>query len=379
MKIHEWKRTATYYAMFIVCGAVSGMLGPSLVYLADLAQATVSQISVLFMARGIGNILGALLASRMYDRFAGHHYLILMLVCVIAGLWMIPFATSLTVLIAIFFLLGASEVSLNTGGNLMMLWLHREKVGAYVTFLHLCYSMGAMIAPMIFVFSMWLSGDFGWGFWLIALYSCLFPILLARQVSPAFPVSSGQDSVAPEKQTLRFYAYLWVVFLYVSFEISIAGWISTYGVLSGWDQEHAALLSTWFFLALSLGRLCFIPLQRWLTERQCVTGLLVISVLSSVAMIWLTNIHLGWVAFGLGFGCSALFPLMFSFANSILVLTGRRTGLVFVCCGLGALVAPSLSGPIIDHLGVTAFPWLLLLLALLLVGSWGRLVRIAGR
>lgn len=32
MKIHEWKRTATYYAMFIVCGAVSGMLGPSLVF-----------------------------------------------------------------------------------------------------------------------------------------------------------------------------------------------------------------------------------------------------------------------------------------------------------------------------------------------------------
>lgn len=379
MRIHEWKRTATYYAMFIVCGAVSGMLGPSLVYLADLAQASVSQISILFTARGIGNILGALLASRMYDRFAGHHYLILMLVCVIAGLFMIPFASNLTMLIAVFFLLGASEVSLNTGGNLMMLWLHREKVGSYVTFLHLCYSTGAMIAPMIFVFSMWLSGDFGWGFWLIALYSCLFPILLSQQSSPTFSASASHDAVTPEKQSVRFHAYLWVVFLYVSFEISIAGWISTYGVLSGWDQEHAAILSTWFFLALSLGRLLIVPLQAWLTEQQCISGLLMISGLSALAMTGMASGHLSWIAFGLGLGCSALFPLMFSFANNILVLTGRRTGMVFVCCGLGALVAPSLSGPIIDQLGVSAFPWLLVLLVLGLVWCWLRLVRISNQ
>ncbi len=377
MTINEWQRTATYYAMFILCGAVSGMLGPSLVYLADIAQASVSQISVLFMARGIGNILGALLASRMYDRFQGHHYLIAMLVIVITGLVGIPYADSLTVLVVIFFLLGASEVSLNTGGNLMMLWLHREKVGSYVTFLHLCYSAGAMIAPLIFVVSMSLSGDFGVGFWMIAVYGLLFPFLLVRQKSPTFQASGATESVASDKQQSRYIAYLWVVFLYVSFEITIAGWISTYGVLKGWHQDQAAILSTWFFLALSVGRLVAVPLQSWLSEKACIYGFMGISVGFALLLNVLPTSQLSWVALGLGLGCSALFPMLFAFANSILTLTGRRTGIVFVCCGSGALVAPSLSGPIIEGLGVSAFPVLLLGLALLLLWRWHVLVKVA--
>lgn len=379
MKINEWQRTATYYAMFILCGAVSGMLGPSLVYLADIAQASVSQISVLFMARGIGNIVGALVASRMYDRFAGHHYLLAMLVIVIAGLVGIPYASNLTVLVVIFFLLGASEVSLNTGGNLMMLWLHREKVGAYVTFLHLCYSAGAMIAPLIFVVSMGVSGDFGVGFWMIALYGLIFPLLLVRQKSPTFQASGTSESVASDKQQSRFIAYLWVIFLYVSFEITIAGWISTYGVLQGWHQDDAAILSTWFFLALSVGRLIVIPLQSWLAEKVCIYSFMAMSVGFSVLLIILPTDYLSLVALGLGLGCSALFPMLFAFANGILTLTGRRTGIMFVCCGSGALVAPSLSGPIIGVLGVSAFPMLLLALSLLLVWRWHALVRIALR
>lgn len=379
MKINEWKRTLTYYAMFFACGAVSGMLGPSLVYLSEAANATLSEISILFTARGIGNILGALLASRMYDRFAGHPYLIAMLSVVIVGLCMIPFADSLWLLAAIFFLLGASEVSINTGGNLMMLWLHREKIGAYVTFLHLCYSMGAMLVPLVFVFSMWSSGDFSIGFWLIACYAMLFPFLLARQISPRFESSGHSDSVANDQQQSRFYAYLWVIFLYVGFEISIAGWISTYGVLKGWNQEQAAILTTWFFLALSLGRLLAVPIQRWLSDRICILACMLICIMSSLGLILLGSDGLAWVAFGLGFGCSALFPMMFAYVSRILTLTGRRTGLVFVCCGSGALVAPSLSGPLIGWFGVSAFPILLLILACALLWRWQVLLRLATR
>ena len=379
MRIQEWKRTLTYNAMFIVCGAVAGMLGPALVYLADIAQASVSQISILFTARGVGNILGALLASRMYDRFAGHHYLIAMLAIVIVGLLAIPMATSLMMLIVIFFFLGASEVSINTGANLMMLWLHREKAGSYVTFLHLCYSAGAMLVPFVFVFSTWLSGDFGAGFWLIALYSLLFPILLLRQVSPTFESSGTTGAIAADKQKSRFHAYLWVVFLYVGFEITIAGWLSTYAVLEGWQQDKAAILISWFFLALSFGRLFAVPIQTWIPAKVLIYSLMGLCILGSVMLISLSQSYLAFIALVLGLGCSALFPLMFAYANSIITLTGRRTGIVFVCCGSGALVAPSLTGPIIESLGVAAFPALLLGLALLLVWRWWRLLVIAGR
>ncbi|WP_111637870.1 MFS transporter [Marinomonas shanghaiensis] len=367
----EMTRTGLYFAMFLAAGAVSGLLGPSLIYLAGLIDASVAEISIVFTARAIGNILGALLAGRMFDRLQGHHYLIMMLLCVIAGLILVPFSTSLTMLVVLFFLLGATEVSVNAGGNMMMLWLHKEKVGSYVTILHLCYSSGCMLAPLILVFAEWTGQSYGAGYWMVALYALILPFLLWRQPSPRFEARAS-EVVPATKQKATFLAFLTVIFLYVGFEITIAGWITTYAVLSGEDHNSAAILVTWFFVSLSLGRLFSVILLRWITPRQGIYGLLAISMSGSVMMI-LSDASLVMIALWLGLGCSAFFPMLFSYANSIMSLNGKRTGYIFVCCGLGALVAPSLTGPIIEAFSVSAFPYLLLLLAVLMALSWQRL------
>lgn len=367
----ELTRTALYCAMFIAAGSVAGLLGPSLIYLADLINASVAEISIVFTARAIGNILGALLAGRMFDRWQGHHYLIVMLLCVICGLVLVPFSTSLLMLVVLFFLLGASEVSVNAGGNMMMLWLHKEKVGSYVTILHLCYSAGCMLAPLILVFAQWTGHGYGAGYWMVALYALLLPFLLWRQPSPTFEVRAS-EVVPATKQKATFLAFLTVIFLYVGFEITIAGWISTYAVLSGEDQNTAAILVTWFFVSLSLGRLFSVFLLRWITPRQGIYALLMVSLTGSLVMV-LSDASLVVIALWLGLGCSAFFPMLFSYANSIMSLNGKRTGYIFVCCGLGALVAPSLTGPIIEAFSVAAFPYLLLVLALLMALSWQRL------
>jgi fucose permease len=367
----ELTRTALYCAMFIAVGSVSGLLGPSLIYLANLINASVAEISIVFSARAFGNILGALVAGRMFDRWQGHHYLIVMLLCVIAGLVLVPFSTSLFMLVVLFFLLGASEVSVNAGGNMMMLWLHKEKVSSYVTILHLCYSAGCMLAPLILVFVQWTGHGYGAGYWMVALYAVLLPVFLWRQPSPTFEARAS-EVVPATKQQATFLAFLTVIFLYVGFEITIAGWISTYAIMSGEDQNAAAILVTWFFVSLSLGRLFSVFLLRWITPRQGIYSLLVVSFSGSLMMVF-SDASLVMIALWLGLGCSAFFPMLFSYANSIMALDGKRTGYVFVCCGLGALVAPSLTGPIIEAFSAAAFPYLLLILALLMALSWLRL------
>lgn len=367
----ELTRTTLYCAMFIAVGSVSGLLGPSLIYLANLINASVAEISIVFSARAFGNILGALVAGRMFDRWQGHHYLIVMLLCVIAGLLLVPFSTSLFMLVVLFFLLGASEVSVNAGGNMMMLWLHKEKVSSYVTILHLCYSAGCMLAPLILVFAQWTGHGYGAGYWMVALYALLLPVFLWRQPSPTFEARAS-EVVPATKQQATFLAFLTVIFLYVGFEITIAGWISTYAIMSGEDQNAAAILVTWFFVSLSLGRLFSVFLLRWITPRQGIYSLLVVSFSGSLMMVF-SDASLVMIALWLGLGCSAFFPMLFSYANSIMALDGKRTGYVFVCCGLGALVAPSLTGPIIEAFSAAAFPYLLLILALLMALSWLRL------
>jgi MFS transporter, FHS family, Na+ dependent glucose transporter 1 len=206
---------------------------------------------------------------------------------------------------------------------------------------------------------------------MVALYAVLLPFLLWRQPSPTFELRAS-EVVPATKQKATFLAFLTVIFLYVGFEITIAGWITTYAVMSGEDQNTAAILVTWFFVSLSLGRLFSVFLLRWITPRQGIYGLLVVSFTGSLVMV-LSDASLVMIALWLGLGCSAFFPMLFSYANSIMSLNGKRTGYVFVCCGLGALVAPSLTGPIIEAFSAVAFPYLLLVLALLMALSWQRL------
>lgn len=369
--MRELHRTSLYCAMFIAVGAVAGLLGPSLIYLAGLVDVSMAEISIIFSARAVGNILGALLAGRMFDRWQGHHYLIVMLFCLIGGLALVPFSTSLPMLVVLFFLLGAAEVSANAGGNMMMVWLHKEKVGSYVTVLHLCYSAGCMLAPLILIFAQWTGGGYGAGYWIVALYALVLPFFLWRQPSPTFEARAS-EVVPATKQKATFVAFLTVIFLYVGFELTIAGWLSTYAVLSGATQTAAAILVTWFFVSLSLGRLISVVLLRWIDPRQGIYGLLVISISGSLMMV-LSDASLVLIALWLGLGCSAFFPMLFSYANTIMSLNGKRTGIVFVCCGLGALVAPSLTGPIIDVFSISAYPYLLLFLAVLMGLSWQRL------
>ena len=61
---------------------------------------------------------------------------------------------------------------------MMMLWLHKEKVGSYVTILHLCYSSGCMLAPLILVFAEWTGQSYGAGYWMVALYALVLPVFI---------------------------------------------------------------------------------------------------------------------------------------------------------------------------------------------------------
>ena len=81
-------------------------------------------------------------------------------------------------------------------------------------------------------------------------------------------------------------------------------------VLSGEDQNSTALLVTWFFVSLSLGRLFSVILLRWITLWTGIYGLLVISISGSLMMI-LSDASLVVIALWLVARCSAFFYVVF--------------------------------------------------------------------
>ncbi len=207
-----------------------------------------------------------------------------------------------------------------------------------------------------------------------------FPINVAplsRFVSPSMPtVDPNPTSLATLKHRdpLLLGLFMLLFSLYVGIEITFAGWVTAYGTLSGLTTEHAALLATLFWLALSAGRLLAIPLLRVCSPWQVLAGCLALG-LSAAAGLHLNALPPSAGALLFGLSASAFFPTLFALCNQSIVMRGRTTGAIFTAAGSGALVIPSLTGPLLDLAGAGAFPillatlWLLIALGLLLLAS----------
>ncbi|KHJ52497.1 MFS transporter [Vreelandella venusta] len=354
--------TWTYFGLFISIGMTGGLLGPALPHLASASGSSMSQIAVLFTARAMGNMSGALVTGLLMDRFNGHRVLLIMGILTVAGLALAPLSPLLVLLALLFMLLGFSEVSLNAGGNTLLLWLHRDAAGPNVSALHFCFSVGNMLTPLVMVAALSLTGQFHWTFWVVGL--CVAGMLwpLSRFASPTMPGATCgvSETPAPRKHRdpLLLGIFLLLFALYVGIEVTFAGWVTAYGALSGLPGEQATLLATLFWLALSAGRLLAIPLLRWCAPWQILGACLTMGL--AAASGWhagVLSLAAGALLFGLS--ASAFFPTLFALCNHTMVMRGRTTGAIFTAAGCGALIIPSLTGPLLDTAGPGAFPVLL--------------------
>ena len=360
--------TWTYFGLFIAIGMTGGLLGPALPHLAEVSGASMSQIAVLFTARAVGNMSGAMVTGLLMDRFNGHHVLVMMGMLAVAGLALAPLSPLLVLLTLLFMLLGFAEVSLNAGGNTLLLWLHRDAAGPNVSALHFCFSFGNMLTPLIMIAALSLTGQFHLTFWIVALSVAAMLWPLSRFASPTMPTVNPDPATLAalkHRDPLLLGLFMLLFSIYVGIEITFAGWVTAYGALSGLTTEQAALLATLFWLALSAGRLLAIPLLRVCSPWQVLASCLALGLGASAGL------HFNWLPLSLGallFGlsASAFFPTLFALCNQAIVMRGRTTGAIFTAAGSGALIIPSLTGPLLDIAGARAFPMLLAALWLLI-------------
>ncbi|MGJ7457820.1 MFS transporter [Halomonas sp. RA08-2] len=353
--------THRYFLVMLAVGMSGGLLGPALPHLAAMTGSTMGQLSVLFTARALGNMLGSLLSGRLVDRFPGHRVIAAMLLLMAVGLVAVPFSQGLAVLTAVVFLLGLTEISVNAGSNTLLLWTHGKESPPWISGLHFCFGLGGTLVPLVLVAVLALTGHFAWAFWAVALYALLLIWPLVRLASPCPPAVREEDAPMPPADAWRLGLFLFMFSLYVGMEITFAGWVTAYATLDGMPSKEAALLATLFWLALSAGRLLAIPLLRRFSPWWVLRGCLALGLASGLAL------QLGWLPLAVvsllfGLAASAIFPTLFGLSNQLMTISGRTTGLIFLAAGVGAMVVPSLAGLLLERAGTGALPLLLLTL-----------------
>ena len=346
-------RTIAYYASFIVLGLVTSSLGPTLQGLADHTGTLLSEISFVFLARSSGYLLGSLLAGRVYDHLPGHWAMggVLLLMALSAAL--APVITILWLLAGVLVLLGTAEGMLDVGANTLLVWNHGAKVGPYMNGLHFFFGVGAFLSPIIAGWSVDLSGDINWTYWIPAMAALPVGLWLLSLSSPSGQEASGDVGRPAVNVTLLALIVAFFVF-YVGAEISFGNWIFTYATKSGALTEKSAYaLNSIFWGALTLGRLISIPIAAKLKPRSiliadlagCLSGLIIILLFpgSSVA-IWMGTV---WV----GFSMASCFPTMISFAEQRMTITGEVTSWFFAGASIGGMTLPWLIGQLFDSVG----------------------------
>lgn len=363
-------KTAAYSAAFVSLGLVTSSLGPTLLGLAENTQTEVREISFLFTARSFGYMLGSLLGGRLYDRVPGHTVMAGALAVMMLMMALAPLLSLLWLLVLILLLLGIAEGSLDVGGNTLLIWVHRHKVGPFMNALHFFFGLGAFLGPVIIAQVILRTGGITWAYWILALLILPTALWLARLSSP--PIQTGSDDPQVEQTNNLLVALIAAFFfLYVGAEVGFAGWIFTYAVTLDLAAEaSAAYLTSAFWGAFTVGRLFTIPIAVRFRPRIILLSNLVGSLLSVLLiLIAINSLPALWIGtMGIGLSMASIFPVTLSLAERRMVITGRVTGIFLVGASLGAMSIPWLIGQLFDTLGPPAMMIMTMIILLLAVG-----------
>jgi FHS family Na+ dependent glucose MFS transporter 1 len=351
-----YKNAATwgYFGAFVLFGLLTAALGPALPSLAEQTSSLLKDISIMFVARSLGYLLGSFFGGPLFDRLAGHRLMSVTLLAVAAAAALVPLVPRLWVLTAVGLILGSAEGALEVGCNMLLVWLHRERVGPYLNALHFFFGVGAFLSPIIIGQSLALTGGIRAGYWLLSLLVLPVMIWLARLPSPSAPsqVLGAQDQ---RTEWLLVGLVAGFFFLYVGAEAGYGGWVYSYAVrqLNLDSAGSAAYLNAAFWGSLTVGRLVSIPAALRYAPRTVlittITGcLLSMGVLwafsNSLAAVWLGTL-------GLGFSMAAVFPTTVSLAERRMAITGRVASWFFVGAGAGGMSIPWLVGQLFEPVG----------------------------
>ncbi len=345
--------TFGYYAAFVALGLTTASLGPTLQNLADNTHSTLSEVSYLFTARSLGYLLGSLLGGRLYDRIKGHRVVGTVLLVMALTLALAPFIPILWLLTFDLLLLGIGEGALDVGGNTLLVWLHRDKVGPFMNGLHFFFGIGAFLSPVIIAQAILHLGTFAWGYGILALLVVLPALWLPPLPSPISQAQS--EGRAPDRINYLLVGLVALFFfLYVGAESGYGGWVFTYATAQNLaDTARAAYLTSGFWGALTLGRLLSIPIAaRFRPGLILLADLVGCAVSLAVILLFPTSLLAAWIGtLGVGLSMASAFPTMISLAGSWMAVTGQITSFFFVGASTGGMFLPWVIGQLFDRVG----------------------------
>ncbi len=349
------RRFLIYAVVYISVGIGLSMLGPLLPFLADQVSISLGQMGFAFTAQNLGYLIGSLSGGWLFDRVRTHRLMTLFLLVMILTGFLIPLMPWFSALLIVLFFFGLGVGAVDVGTNLNMVWIFQSGVGSYLNALHFIFGVGAFFTPLIITTVLgWTGGNLSWAIW--ALMLLFIPGLLGLVSSPSPENPAAAHTASPEKvhHVGIILLLILAIFFAVGVQIGFSGWIFSYVSESGIaDIATASQITALFWASLSLGRLIAIPISKKVAPGTIVLfNFSLLTLVVILLLIWPTRPVMMWIgSAGVGLATSVLFPTLLSYAKTLVNMTGRVTGLLYLGSSLGMMVLPLSLGQAFDRFG----------------------------
>lgn len=341
-----------------VCGTVLVALGSSLDDLADNVGMVATDIGTVFIARGLGAVLGAIASAKIYRWFQGNYIMAVSLIFITLLLLFLPFNRSYYMLHVYFLLLGIGTAVTDTGCQIMTRKLHGKKAGPWLGANTVAFGISGAIVPLIAI----LTGNLIIQYYIISSLILVvgFWILLGPNPDKDGLVAAGPMAGARKVKTPHYHVEIcisFMVFCFIGGKVTSTAYLESYvdetNVINV-ANESALILVLW--IAITIGRLAGVYDQRFLTNKTLPIHLSIFIVggsLSMLLIIWFPNkgsaLWIGVAFYGLFNGPCVGY--CYDYNNRVTNPTENSMAIVMFGLNFGASLVPYLTSLVWNYFG----------------------------
>lgn len=360
------------YITFISLGLPDSMLGSSFPAIAENLNVSTDIAGYVGMVVSLCTIISSLMSSWLIRKFSSKMVVSVSVVLTAIALLLFSFVkegyTWAFYIIAIPLGLGAGAIDSALNNYVA---LHYKAI--HMNWLHAFWGIGASTGPLIigaFIDSTNKSSGWNYGVLTIACIQFGIALLLFLTLPLWNKVMEKEESVEKEEEASKsddgqglktllknpvFYFTVLGFFCYCALENSTGLWVgSFFHVNMGSSTDEAAMLTSTFYIGITVGRLLCGPISLKLNERQMMRMGEAIITVGIVLVFIQVNKYVPMVGFVVvGLGCAPLYPAIirstpYRFSKK---LSQRAMGLEMATAYVGGLTMPPLIGLIARLLG----------------------------
>jgi predicted MFS family arabinose efflux permease len=319
-----------------------------------------SQYGAMFLPQVVTAIITSLLGARLAHRFSSKQVLLFGLAANITAMVLLVVTSGIKSDPAAYPLLLIATAFLGTGFGLTVPVLNTyvaafrpDRVDKAVLVLNALLGLGTALAP-VFV-AVFVGLGLWWGMPVLSTVLLVLLLLASARLPLKAETTAAADKSGERTGILpRFWLFAGFAVLYGICETMNGNW-SQQDMTSqlGASRTQASLALTAFWAMVTIGRILFAAIVRWMPARIVfhVLPIVLVGTFTLTAALPDDTPWLGVAVFGLaGLGCSALLPLTISLGqNSLVTMSAAVAGGVIAFYQVGYGIAAFGVGPLVDR------------------------------